>query len=253
MKLPLTTLDKLSAEQISEYQTKFESLAPEKYKDLISPYHKDKLGYTLPSVSEDFGWFMVDERSWKEDVGINNGDYMCTCSVCNNQFIGHKRRRICALCSEPVMMNYPANVPVKFIDPKQVILVRKDIEMSPGKLAAQVAHASVSCLFNIGKWEQSMWPNPTDVKYSITLDSNDIGQAIRQWMTTTQPKIVLEVKDLDELDKFYKLATDAGLLTSYIVDSGRTEFCSPTATCVGIGPAPREAIDAITKRLRLYK
>lgn len=40
-------------------------------------------------------------RNWTEDSNHENGNYMNTCSVCDNDFIGHKRRRVCKLCASP--------------------------------------------------------------------------------------------------------------------------------------------------------
>ncbi|MNG29366.1 peptidyl-tRNA hydrolase [compost metagenome] len=73
-------------------------------------------------------------------------------------------------------------------------------------------------------------------------------------MTKSFPKITLEVKNEAQLKRYYDEAVAAGLPASWIVDAGRTVSNGvPTPTCVGIGPASREAIDAITKRLRVYQ
>ncbi|RLI86740.1 MAG: peptidyl-tRNA hydrolase [Candidatus Altiarchaeales archaeon] len=108
---------------------------------------------------------------------------------------------------------------------KQVIVVRKDLKLSRGKLAAQVAHASLSVA------EKSKWK--------------------KEWMKGLQKKSVLKCKDLNELLGIYENAKKAGLSAEIIRDAGRTHIPAGTITCVGIGPAPEDEIDKVTGRLKL--
>jgi len=121
---------------------------------------------------------------------------------------------------------------------KQVIIVRKDIEMSMGKAIAQGAHASQLAL------EDLYW----EAKYGLSA-CMDIKS---EWEQTGITKIVLACKSLAELDKVIDKAKELGLPLSRITDEGRTEFTEPTVTCGAIGPCYAEEIDKITKRLRLY-
>lgn len=108
---------------------------------------------------------------------------------------------------------------------KQVIVVRRDLKLSKGKLAAQVAHASLSAA------EKSKWK--------------------REWMKGLQKKSVLKCKDLSELLTIYEDAKKAGLSAEIIRDAGRTEIPAGTVTCVGIGPASEDEVDKVTGRLKL--
>jgi len=110
---------------------------------------------------------------------------------------------------------------------KQVILVRQDLKMDKGKLAVQVAHASVEAT----------------LKTSSSL--------IKQWRLEGMKKIVLKVKDLKELHKFKMHADDYGLTTALITDAGKTFFKRPTITCLAIGPDEEEKIDRITGELTM--
>ncbi len=116
---------------------------------------------------------------------------------------------------------------------KQVIIVRSDLRMSRGKLAVQVAHASVSCILEIiekgGVWRE--W--------------------LKEWVRSGQKKVVVKVDSKEELEDRYKRALELGIPASYIIDAGRTELEPGTPTCVGLGPAPSSIIDKVTGDLKL--
>jgi len=112
-------------------------------------------------------------------------------------------------------------------DYKQVILVRMDLKLPKGKLAAQVAHASVDCVLH------------------------SFRKKVLRWRRQGGKKIVLKVKDLRSLKRFFGLAKDARLVASMITDAGHTTVKPGTTTCVGIGPDISEKIDAITGQLKM--
>lgn len=117
---------------------------------------------------------------------------------------------------------------------KQVILVRKDLNMPTGKLAAQVAHASLDA-------------------YIVAKQICDLAELI-EWNESGKTKIVLEVPDLKELlDLRDKAKTLFDLPTSLIEDEGRTVFTEYTITCGAIGPADSVLINQITGHLLTYK
>lgn len=108
---------------------------------------------------------------------------------------------------------------------KLVILVRQDLKLPKGKLAAQAAHAAVEA----------------------TLKSNKLNVA--KWRNEGQKKIVLKVKDEKELIIFMQAAKDVGLKTALITDAGKTCIAPGTKTCLGIGPDTEDNIDEITGKL----
>ena len=110
---------------------------------------------------------------------------------------------------------------------KQVILVRADLKLPKGKLAAQAAHASVDAV--------------------LKSDS----KLVKAWRDEGMAKIVVKVKDEKELIKYFQLAKDSDLTASLITDAGRTVIAPGTKTCVGIGPDDEEKIDQITGELSL--
>lgn len=113
---------------------------------------------------------------------------------------------------------------------KQAIVVRTDIGMGKGKLAAQVAHASLSSA------EAAMKKKPS------WFDG---------WKDGGQAKIVLKVESEEDLRQLFQKAKAAGLPTSLVEDRGLTQLEPGTVTCLGVGPAPDAAIDQITGKLKL--
>ena len=110
---------------------------------------------------------------------------------------------------------------------KQVILVRQDLKLPKGKLAAQAAHASVEAVLRS--------------KESL----------VKKWRGEGMAKIVIKVKDEKELIKYFQQAKDSGLVASLITDAGRTVIAPGTKTCAGIGPDEEDEIDKITGNLPL--
>ncbi len=110
---------------------------------------------------------------------------------------------------------------------KQVILARDDLKLPKGKLAAQVAHASVEAVLKSDK------------------------SKINEWHGCGQKKVVLKVSDEKELIKFFQKAKDMGFAVSLITDAGRTVVAPGTKTCAAIGPDDEEKIDLLTGNLKM--
>lgn len=113
---------------------------------------------------------------------------------------------------------------------KMVLIVRTDLKLSKGKIASQCSHAAIMC-------------------YRNTLDNKP--KLIDEWLQQGQPKIVLKVQNLDEMEDVLKEANDHNLVYSIIRDAGRTQIPSGTTTVLGIGPDLTETIDPIIEKLKL--
>lgn len=137
---------------------------------------------------------------------------------------------------------------------KQVIVVRKDLNMRKGKIAAQVAHASMKVLLDRMSFTDTsiVWPpssNPRFVDMSMIIPKSS---GLYAWLTGSFTKIVVSVNSLDELLSLQTKANDAGIINAVITDAGRTEFHGePTVTCIAIGPDISGKIDEITGDLPL--
>ena len=115
---------------------------------------------------------------------------------------------------------------------KMVIVVRRDLKISCGKIAAQVAHAAVEASL------KSMKKNE---------------KKFRKWMEEGQRKIVVTVENEEILLQIYRKALAEGLIASLIRDAGHTELPPGTLTAVGIGPDVDARIDKITGNLPLLR
>jgi PTH2 family peptidyl-tRNA hydrolase len=111
---------------------------------------------------------------------------------------------------------------------KLVLVVRTDLGMGRGKIAAQAAHAAVgAALAAIGRAE------------------------FAEWLAEGQPKVVLKVNSAEELLAVAVRATAAELPSQLIEDAGRTQLTPGTPTCCAVGPAAADQIDTVTGELSL--
>lgn len=111
---------------------------------------------------------------------------------------------------------------------KQVIVLRKDLNMRKGKMVAQGCHASMKA----------------------TLENID-HPCVKAWLAGQFTKIAVSVDSEEELKEIYRNAKENDLVCSLILDAGRTEFKEPTYTAVAVGPAKRADVDQITGHLKL--
>ena len=126
-------------------------------------------------------------------------------------------------------------------DIKQVIVVRKDLNMRKGKMVAQSAHSSLAFLTRFSQIEGDT--------LSVKLKN---PEEVQQWLQEGFTKICVSVDSESELDAVYDAAFEAGLNIHMIIDSGLTEFHGiKTKTCLAIGPNKKEDIDKITGSLKL--
>lgn len=139
---------------------------------------------------------------------------------------------------------------------KQVIVVRKDLNMTPGKLASQVSHASMAPITrelrkNAYRLDSKTVRSILDVDY----------QTWKEWYEGSFTKIILKAKNKNDLEKLIKKAQEAGMQENIdyycIRDNCLTELHPEEngrcLTCVGFKPTKATIIDQITKKYQLYK
>lgn len=112
---------------------------------------------------------------------------------------------------------------------KQIIIMRKDLNMRKGKMVAQGAHASLKATLN-----------------------NLNHPSVKEWLGSAFAKICVYVDSEEELFQVLNAAKKKKLITALITDSGKTEFNGvPTNTCIAVGPATDEELDGVTSHLKL--
>ncbi len=136
--------------------------------------------------------------------------------------------------------------------PKQVIVMRKDLGMRKGKMIAQGAHASMKVFFDrIASDRSGLLDPPTGAEMDAEL-SILITRSMWDWVHGRFTKICVYVESVSDLSAVYNAARAAGIPCALIEDTGLTEFKGvPTKTCCAIGPANPDAVDEITGKLPL--
>lgn len=116
---------------------------------------------------------------------------------------------------------------------KQVIVMRKDLNMRKGKMVAQGAHASLG------------------IFTSYYFNNKKIPEPIQKWLESSFKKVCVGVDSEEELLKVY-MSVPKEIPAILITDAGTTEFGGiPTKTCIAVGPWWSEDIDKITGELKL--
>lgn len=146
--------------------------------------------------------------------------------------IGYKlARHTSALVSKalrsPTDQSYRFNLQDKM---KMTLVVRDDLKMGKGKIAAQCAHAAVE-------------------GYIRTIRTHP--EIVRRWIRSGQMKIVVKAKDEQELIALDQMCKTRGLSSCMIQDAGHTQVSPGTRTVLCIGPAPSQIISEITGHLKL--
>ncbi|QDS73577.1 hypothetical protein FKW77_001240 [Venturia effusa] len=124
---------------------------------------------------------------------------------------------------------------------KLVLVVRTDLGMTKGKIAAQASHATLACYKALLKTEAAAPGSRRNGKRTL----------LHRWESTGQAKIAVQVKSEDELMLLQAQAMSLGLCARIIHDAGRTQIAANSATVLGIGPAPKSVVDQVTKHLKL--
>ncbi len=114
---------------------------------------------------------------------------------------------------------------------KQVILVRKDLKMGVGKVAAQASHASLSSYLEVNR----LYPAVAE-----------------KWLSEGQTKIVLKVNDEKEAEEVKRKLREAKIPFKAVKDAGQTQVPPGTETAIGVGPYYEKEIDKVTGEMGLF-
>lgn len=151
-----------------------------------------------------------DEESGEEDDEDDDEDEIEIDSICLNDIPGEVR---------------------------MALVIRQDLGMTKGKIAAQCCHAALACFRLIGT-------DPSRASYN--------QEMTHRWLARGQAKITLKCPDKETMDELFAKAIALGVNSYVVHDAGRTQIAAGSATVLGLGPAPKAVLDQITGDLKLY-
>lgn len=114
---------------------------------------------------------------------------------------------------------------------KVMLVVRTDLGMTKGKIAAQCGHATLACY-------KSLSSSPSGLSL------------LAKWEKNGQPKIAVQCKSEDELEMLQAQAVSLGLCAKVVHDAGRTQIAAGSATVLGV-VGPKGVVDSVTGGLKL--
>ncbi|RKP33610.1 peptidyl-tRNA hydrolase, partial [Dimargaris cristalligena] len=110
------------------------------------------------------------------------------------------------------------------------LLVRNDLRMGKGKIAAQCSHATLGC------YQRALKMAPANVL---------------RWSRSGQTKVAVKVEDEETMLALEAQARAAGLVTYIVADAGRTQIAAGSLTVLAIGPAPKHVLNDLVGHLKL--
>ena len=114
---------------------------------------------------------------------------------------------------------------------KLMLVVRTDLGMTKGKIAAQCGHATLAC-------------------YKSLSSSSSGSSLLKKWEKNGQPKIAVQCKSEEELEMLQAQAVSLGLCARVVHDAGRTQIQAGSATVLGV-VGPKGVVDGVTGGLKL--
>lgn len=115
---------------------------------------------------------------------------------------------------------------------KLTLLLRSDLGMTKGKMAAQASHATLA-------------------NYRTLLAQDPNHPVLKRWERGGQAKVALRVDSEEEMSVLQAQAVSLGLCANVVRDAGRTQIAAGSVTALGVGPGPRSVVDKVTGGLKL--
>ncbi|RNF10812.1 peptidyl-tRNA hydrolase, PTH2 family [Trypanosoma rangeli] len=143
---------------------------------------------------------------------------------------------------------------------KMTLVVRKDLRMGTGKIAAQCAHAAVAVTEKVERRRQQ---KGTAIPTSKTVAAEGLDEDettthwdewvewYDAWMFSGSTKIVLQCSSEEKLMEACREAKQVGLPHTVVRDAGRTQIAPGSKTVLAVGPAPVKLVDRVTGCFKL--
>ena len=136
---------------------------------------------------------------------------------------------------------------------KMMIVMRRDLKMRKGKIAAQAGHACIDAILRALIKEDRMNDFEMTAEGLALKNSDKPSSPLTDWFAYGCAKVCVYVDSEEALLDIVKKAEERGIIASLITDAGMTEFHGvPTKTCLALEPLASEFADELTGDLPLY-
>lgn len=164
------------------------------------------------------------------------------------------------------MLSRLIGAPVSAYKAKQMIVMRRDLKMRKGKIAAQAGHACVEAVLmalvregrlgQVRVTDDGGWvylDESAGVAGGAALGAPDGPTALSDWFDAGVAKVCVYVDSEEELLDIHRRAREMGFVSALIRDAGITEFHGEaTYTCLALEPLYADQVDPLTGGLPLY-
>ncbi|OUO32614.1 aminoacyl-tRNA hydrolase [Olsenella sp. An290] len=136
---------------------------------------------------------------------------------------------------------------------KQMIVMRRDLKMRKGKIAAQAGHACVEAtLMALAREGRGADVRATQEWAWLEHAASD-RTPLTDWFDAGVAKVCVYVDSEEALLDLARRGRELGFAVALVRDAGHTEFHGePTYTCLAFEPLPAEKIDPLTGELPLF-
>ena len=136
---------------------------------------------------------------------------------------------------------------------KMMIVMRRDLKMRKGKIAAQAGHACIEAILTALKKENRLCDLEMTAEGMDLHTENPNESPLTEWFHYGCAKICVYVDSEEALLAIAEKANEKNIIATVITDAGMTEFHGiPTKTCLALEPLPSEIADELTGNLPLY-
>ena len=138
---------------------------------------------------------------------------------------------------------------------KQMIVMRRDLKMRKGKIAAQAGHACVEAtLMALANEDRLRQVRVRPESGWVYIDHGIFDRtALTDWFDAGVAKVCVYVDSEEELLEVADRADEMGFIYALVRDAGHTEFHGePTFTCLALEPLSADEVDPLTGDLPLY-
>ena len=134
-----------------------------------------------------------------------------------------------------------------------MIVMRRDLKMRKGKIAAQAGHACIDAVLQALQKENRLNDLVSSPDGMMLKTTDKPESPLTEWFNNGCTKVCVYVDSEEELLAIAEKAESRGIIAAVITDWGLTEFHGEhTKTCLALEPLPAEIANELTGELPLY-